>query len=177
MSYNFKKYIVEVENVDFEVCIDTDTGRVISVESDNKVFESNILSIENEKVYLTKTGEELNNIIVVDNGEKLDIINGYRNTTVVVKTERQILLDKYSSKMSDKNHDKFIKSPLPGLVTKILAKTGQELKKGDSIVVIEAMKMENEISAPIDCFLTSLNIIEGQTIDKGELIATLDGIK
>ena len=57
-----------------------------------------------------------------------------------------------------------VKAPLPGVVTKILVKEGQSLKKGDAIIVLEAMKMQSTVSAPEDCIVERVNCIENESI-------------
>lgn len=63
-----------------------------------------------------------------------------------------------------------IESPLPGSIFKILAKTGEKVKKGQVIIIIEAMKMENEVLSPSDGTIVSMNVTEGATINAGDLL-------
>jgi biotin carboxyl carrier protein len=66
-----------------------------------------------------------------------------------------------------------IESPMPGKILAIKASIGQVVKRGDVIVILEAMKMENEIVAPSDGKVTSINVTEGSMIESGVLLATL----
>jgi len=63
-----------------------------------------------------------------------------------------------------------IKSPMPGLVFKVLKKNGDEVVAGETILVLEAMKMENAIKAPIDGIIKSIEVSEGQPVDKGMVL-------
>ena len=63
-----------------------------------------------------------------------------------------------------------IKSPMPGLVHKLLKNTGDSVLSGDTILVLEAMKMENSIKSPIDGIIQSIEVIEGQSVDKGMVL-------
>lgn len=63
-----------------------------------------------------------------------------------------------------------IESPLPGSIFKILAKAGEKVKKGQVIIIIEAMKMENEVLSPSDGTIVSMNVTEGATINAGDLL-------
>lgn len=67
-----------------------------------------------------------------------------------------------------------IESPMPGKILSIPVEVGQAIKKGDVIVILEAMKMENEIVAGEDGTVASINVSMGQMIESGALIATLD---
>lgn len=65
-----------------------------------------------------------------------------------------------------------VTAPMPGTVLKIKANTGTEVKKGQPIIVLEAMKMENEIAATADGTVT-LCVQEGAKINSGDVIATI----
>ena len=60
-----------------------------------------------------------------------------------------------------------VKAPLPGVVTKILVEAGQAVKKGDTVLVLEAMKMENNINADRDGKVTSIKVSKGDSVLEG----------
>ncbi|HNW84410.1 MAG TPA: biotin/lipoyl-binding protein [Candidatus Cryosericum sp.] len=66
-----------------------------------------------------------------------------------------------------------VKSPLPGKVLKVVATPGGTYKKGDTLVVIEAMKMENEILAPRDCTVEEVLVEANQTVKTGDVLLKL----
>ncbi len=61
-----------------------------------------------------------------------------------------------------------------GVIVKVKVREGDKVRKGDVIAVLEAMKMENEISAPADGVIKSINVKEGQDIEAGKLIAVIE---
>lgn len=65
-----------------------------------------------------------------------------------------------------------VKSPLPGTIVKVSVSNGQAIKKGDVILVLEAMKMENDVSAPCDGIVT-VSATKGSQVNTGEVIATI----
>ena len=67
-----------------------------------------------------------------------------------------------------------VSSPMPGKIVSVKATLGQKLKKGDVILILEAMKMENEIVSPQDGTLASINVTAGQSVEAGALLATLN---
>lgn len=67
-----------------------------------------------------------------------------------------------------------VNSPLPGSIFKVPVKVGENVKKGQVIIVIEAMKMENEILAPSDGTISSIEISEGSSINTGDLLLTMN---
>ncbi|MEQ1490352.1 MAG: acetyl/propionyl/methylcrotonyl-CoA carboxylase subunit alpha [Terricaulis sp.] len=70
--------------------------------------------------------------------------------------------------------DGAILSPMPGKIVSVAAKAGAKLKKGDAILVLEAMKMEHTLTAPFDGKLSELNAKAGAQVSEGVLLATLE---
>lgn len=67
-----------------------------------------------------------------------------------------------------------IASPMPGTILSINVQAGSTVKKGDILMVLEAMKMENEIMAPRDGKVSSVNTTKGATVETGTVLCTLD---
>lgn len=67
-----------------------------------------------------------------------------------------------------------VKAPLPGVVTKVLVKAGQTVKKGENILVLEAMKMENNITAESDGTVTAVCVNPGDSVLEGTILLTID---
>ena len=67
-----------------------------------------------------------------------------------------------------------VEAPLPGNVFKVLVKAGDKVSKGQAVVVLEAMKMENEVFAPCDGTVASVNITEGSTVNTGDVMITIN---
>lgn len=65
-------------------------------------------------------------------------------------------------------------APMPGIITSILVKEGQEVKKGDPVLIIEAMKMENNIPAPDSGKVKEIQVAEGQEVEKGSLLISIE---
>lgn len=66
-----------------------------------------------------------------------------------------------------------IESPMPGNIWKIEVKEGQEVKSGDVLLILEAMKMENEIMAPADGVVASIHVAEGAAVNGGDILVSL----
>lgn len=63
-----------------------------------------------------------------------------------------------------------VKAPMPGLVLKILVAAGATVSKGDALLVLEAMKMENVIKSPTDGTIASIEVQQGKTVEKNEVM-------
>jgi len=77
------------------------------------------------------------------------------------------------ARQPEEGEDIIIRSPIPGLIFDVPAMEGQEVKKGDILVIVEAMKMENEIRAPRDATVKATFVAPGDAVDKGTPLVTL----
>ena len=66
--------------------------------------------------------------------------------------------------------DTTVVAPLPGTITKVVAKAGQKVKKGDVLVVMEAMKMANDIVAEANGTVKAVSVSEGQSVNQGDVL-------
>lgn len=67
-----------------------------------------------------------------------------------------------------------INSPMPGNILSVKASAGQAVKKGDVLMILEAMKMENEICAPQDGTIASVQAAAGDSVESGDVLVTMD---
>ncbi len=73
-----------------------------------------------------------------------------------------------SAKVSD------LKAPMPGLVLEVSVDAGQTVAKGDALLILEAMKMENVIKSPTDGVIKSVSVNKGETVEKNQLILNFE---
>ncbi len=66
-----------------------------------------------------------------------------------------------------------VNSPMPGKIVSVLVTVGQPVKSGEVLIVLEAMKMENEISAPRDGVIASIAVEKGSAVETGSLLLSL----
>jgi biotin carboxyl carrier protein len=67
-----------------------------------------------------------------------------------------------------------VASPMPGKIVKVNVSVGQAVKKGDVLLVLEAMKMENEIQAPQDGSVASVDVAVGAAVEAGDVLVSLN---
>lgn len=68
-----------------------------------------------------------------------------------------------------------IKSPLPGVVVKVLVHAGQSVKRGDVLLTMESMKMENNILAEEDCIISKVHVQPGQSVMQDDILVDFEG--
>jgi len=92
---------------------------------------------------------------------------------VLIQDTRDLMLEKLgvSNKRSETLND--IKAPMPGKVLEIKVKEGQTIEKGEPVLILEAMKMENLIKSPGAGVVKSIQIKEGQSVEKNQVLIRL----
>ena len=89
---------------------------------------------------------------------------------VVFLRDLDLLIEKMGLNSTQSKKQSVLHAPMPGLVTGIKTSPGQEVEKGSPLLILEAMKMENEIIAPHHAIIRQINVIVGQAVDKGALL-------
>jgi biotin carboxyl carrier protein len=122
---------------------------------------SNNKSVNATLVSTSITGK---NAVVEVEGESFDI---------VIKDELDQMLESMGFGVAVTKHIKEIKAPMPGLVLEISVVDGQEVKEGERILILEAMKMENSIMIHEDATIKTILVKPGQAVDKGQVLVEL----
>src|ERR1700761_193261 len=90
--------------------------------------------------------------------------------TVAAKDQFDILLDQLGLSTLNTAKVSEIKAPMPGLVLKLFVEEGTEVKKGENLFILEAMKMENIIKSPADVTVKTVKIKPGDKVEKGQVL-------
>jgi len=164
------KLFVNISDKRYEVEIPTDEniGR-ISVDGHklnvdyNKISGDKTVSLIIDGRIFTAEYNPLEDICQVQ-------IEGY-NYNALVTDERRDAINRLigTKKVSNEALQK-IKAPMPGLIVKLNVSEGDTVKQGQGVIVIEAMKMENDIPSPIDGVVSELYVDDGKIVEKGELL-------
>jgi len=93
--------------------------------------------------------------------------------TVVVNGRRQWGRKKDDGTQSGSTGPERVLAPMPGKIVRVLVKTGESVRARQPVVVIEAMKMENELRASADGTVAEMHVRDGQSVDAGALLAVI----
>ena len=109
-----------------------------------------------------------------------DIVEKKHQFTINGKKVEAELSDKFDALLKELGMDAGsaqkvgdLKAPMPGLVVDIPVKEGDVVKKGDTLVILEAMKMENALKAVGDAVVKKINVKKGQAVDKNTLLVQM----
>ncbi|MGL5439004.1 MAG: biotin/lipoyl-containing protein [Filifactoraceae bacterium] len=108
-----------------------------------------------------------------DNRENIEKV--ISETKEPMKVERVYKVEERPAKKEEntKFGEKIITAPMPGTILDIKVSNGTEVKKGEVLLILEAMKMENEILAPEDGIVSSINVSKGSSVNTGDILATM----
>jgi len=133
----------------YEVSGNTTDGFMLT--KDGKTYKADILKVDyKEKSFLVK-------------------INGHR-VNVKLQDRFDLLLSKLGMTGLGSKKVNQLKSPMPGLILDIMVTPGQQVKTGDAVLILEAMKMENIIKSPADVVVKNIKAIKGKAVEKNELL-------
>ncbi len=142
---------------------------------DDKIVEYKLTSL-NSHTFLLK----IENTIINLSAKKLDgnsfsIYTNGRNIETIVRSalqEKAIRILEQSSKAA--SHKTEVKAPMPGMILKIKKNVGDNVVQGDSIIILEAMKMENDLRAPATGIIKNVMVKEGSPVEKGTVLFSIE---
>lgn len=124
---------------------------IFQVLKDNKTFEVLVLKFNPKEKTLT----------LKVNGNRYD---------VVLKDKYDDLLAKLGMDINTHKKVSNVKAPMPGLVLNVLVQEGSTVKKGDALIVLEAMKMENILKSPADGNIKKVSVKKGTAVEKNQIL-------
>ena len=146
--------------------------------SKDKLNEFEVLEINHEKkeIILQKGSRKFQcKILKKNNKDQLFVIkiNGNISTIRIVKSVEKTIEKLGINKKSQQNIN-ILKAPMPGLILKLMVKIGDQIKKGEALIILEAMKMENILSSPVDGIIKEIKVKPQQTVEKNNVLINFE---
>jgi biotin carboxyl carrier protein len=129
------------------------SGDTYLLKLDNKIYEISVAKIDNERFNISVDGKNYDTIV---------------RSSVQEKAVKLVELKAISKNKSE------VKAPMPGMVLKINKQAGDDVEEGESVMILEAMKMENDLRAHISGKIKNVYIKEGMTVEKGYTLFTIE---
>lgn len=158
ISTNNNSYKVEKENDGWKL-----NGENISIDQ-IQISETNYHIIKDDKTYdvdIIKFNKEDKTALIKVNGTKYELKVADKFDELL----KNLGMDNLAAKKVNN-----IKAPMPGLVLNILVEDGTVVKKGDALIVLEAMKMENILKSPTDGTVKKISVKKGLAVEKNQIL-------
>lgn len=139
---------------------------------DGKEFSWDVIEVKNGSFHIIKDYKSYNvEVIKADSIEKsfLVSVNGNKYQLQVKDKFDELLKSLGFDELNSKKVNE-LKAPMPGLVLDIRVAEGDQVKKGDAVLVLEAMKMENIIKSPTDGVIKKINVKKGVAVEKNQVL-------
>jgi biotin carboxyl carrier protein len=131
-----------------------------------------ILQKSEREFHLLKDHKSVSGVLIqADPSAKMQTIEiGGENFDIQIKDELDVMLDKLGFSTVAGKQIKEIKAPMPGLVLEIAVSEGQQVREGDKILILVAMKMENSILINADATIKRIAVAAGDAVEKGQVL-------
>jgi biotin carboxyl carrier protein len=114
-------------------------------------------------------------VVAVNQDEKtVDLLVNGKKAKVQLSTDLDRLLRKLGMEGSASSKAADIKAPMPGLIHSFSVSEGDTVAKGNPVLILEAMKMENVIKAPADVKVARIHVKKGDSVEKGQLLVSFE---
>jgi biotin carboxyl carrier protein len=138
--------------------------------------EAGIVQTSPTEFNCIKDNRSVNVFIIDDNSseKKLKVEVEGEIFDIEIKDTLDQMLDEMGFSKALSKQIKEIKAPMPGMVLEITVKEGQEVKEGDKLLILGAMKMENSITISTNAVIKRIAVKAGQAVDKGQVLVELE---
>jgi biotin carboxyl carrier protein len=163
------KYITTIDGAEYTVEIIDDNH--ISV--NGQVYAMDFDSICDQPVYSLLLDGVSYEAYVYPADPGLQVLIHGRAYPAVVEDERERLLRSAVADAEGQVSELILKAPMPGLVVAVQVSEGQQVQKGDVLVILESMKMQNELKAPRAGAVTRIKVQPGDSLEQKQAILTI----
>jgi biotin carboxyl carrier protein len=164
---------VTVDEQDIDVSISTD-GDQLLVSTGEESTQARVRKLGPHR-WIVRLGQRWVEIFGMLRGGEGRLVVGGRQYGVSVVDERARQLAALTRAAGGTASKVDVKAPMPGLIVSIPVTLDQVVKRGERLVVLQAMKMENELTSPRDGRVSAIHVEETQTVEQGFVLVTLEG--
>ncbi len=162
--------VVTLNNIKLNIVFNDDS----TVSIDNKKYYFNLIELERNK-YLLHINNKLFEIITEGlSEEKYSVLVNGNLYNLNVQTSLQQMADSFLQQNTAKSKIIEIKAPMPGKIIKLKKNIGETIVQGETILILEAMKMENDLRAPNGGKIKNIFVEEGSTVEKGAALLIIE---
>jgi acetyl/propionyl-CoA carboxylase alpha subunit len=139
---------------------------------DGGPYEWDLLPLENGNYHIIRGDQSYRaSVISIHHEEKTMVIRVNGNDyDISIRDKYDLLLSQMGITAQSSARINNFKAPMPGLIREIMTAEGAEVAKGDIVLILEAMKMENALKSPRDGRIKKVHIATGQAVEKGQVL-------
>ncbi len=164
------KYITTI--ADKEYTVEILDAKHVSL--DGQVFEIDFQSVQNQPVYsLLMEGMSYESYVSEDEGNWEILLLGHLYTAAVVD-EREKRLRAAGGGAAAESGVFHLRAPMPGLIVAVPVEEGQDVTKGQVLVILESMKMQNELRSPRDGKVTRIKVAAGHSVEQKATLLSVE---
>lgn len=161
------RFTATVGTANHTVTVEERAEQILFAEIDGKRRDVAIFPLDSGR-YLVKEGETVRVLSVTQLPDGAwSVLQPESVTTVNLATEEECARSALKNIQSAGNGSNAVRAPMPGKVVKCLVAVGQDVDVGQSVVVVEAMKMENELKTTLSGKIKRINVTEGASVEAG----------
>ena len=164
------KYITTIDEKEYLVEIIDD--RHVSI--DGKIVELDFESVKSQPVFSLIVDGKSYEAYVYQGDEELEVMVKGRLYHSKVEDERERRLRAASGGVVAQSGPFQLKAPMPGLIVAVSVEVGQEVKKGDVLLILESMKMQNELKSPRDGTVGRIQVAAGDSVEQRQKMLTVE---
>lgn len=161
------KYTTIINNQQFEIEINKDGTLTVNGEK----READFLPISGSLYSIIKDNRSLELAIEDAPDSKYEILMEGRLYEGMVLDERAMMMMNRKGGLTLDSGD--VNSPMPGLIVEVTVNEGDTVTQGQTVVILESMKMQNELKAPRDGVVQSVSVSQGQSVEKNALLLSI----
>jgi pyruvate carboxylase subunit B len=162
------KYVTMVNGKQFEIEIERDGSILVNGERRQVDFLA-----MGPSQYSLLTNMLSHNLVIEEREGEVQVLVRGRLFTSKVMDERTLLMAQRTGGGIADTGEASIKSPMPGLVVAVSIEVGQEVKAGQTVLILESMKMQNELKAPRDGVVQAVHVAAGQSVEQNKILVTI----
>jgi biotin carboxyl carrier protein len=162
------KYVTTIDDHEFEIEVVDERHIRIG----ERVLEVDFVPVNGQPVFSLILDGESHEAFVYQGDEDWEVLIRGRQYQVKVEDEREKRL-KNTGEGSVSGGEFHLKAPMPGLVVAVLIEEGQEVKKGQVMLILESMKMQNELKAPRDGIMGRVRVKAGESVEQRQTLLSV----
>jgi biotin carboxyl carrier protein len=165
------KYVTTINNKTFEIEIQGDGSLLVNGERREVDFMA-----MGPSLYSILMDTQSHELVIEEREKNIEVLMRGKLYSGKVLDERAQLMAERSGGLASETGEMSIKAPMPGLVVAVSVEVGQDVRAGQTVIILESMKMQNELKSPRDGVVQHINVASGQSVEQNKILVTISEV-